>query len=408
MPAHRFSPALLLPGLLVAATGVGAGDLATAGFAGSAFGLTLLWAVALGAGLKFVLNEGVARYQLATGRTVLEGATGTLGPAFTAAFVIYLLPWSYFTGAALISACGVTAHAIVPGMDDPATARLVWGAVHSAAGVAVAWFGGFRLFERVMTACIAVMFVTVIVTGFAVGPDWAAAARGLLVPSIPPPHGDEHGLTWAIALTGGVGGTLTVLCYGYWMREAGRTSIESLTVCRIDLVVAYGATGLFGMAMLVIASGTTISGRGADLIVSLATQLESGLGTWARWVFLIGAWAAVFSSLLGVWQAVPFIFADLWRRGGPVSTRGLPYRIYLIALATVPMLQVTVPLRQVQKAYAVLGAAFIPMLALLLLVLNGRRAGEHRNRVITVVVLTATLAFFLVAGFLGVRSTWSR
>ncbi len=43
--------------MLIAATGVGAGDLATAGLAGSKLGLAVLWAVLLGAMLKFVLTR---------------------------------------------------------------------------------------------------------------------------------------------------------------------------------------------------------------------------------------------------------------------------------------------------------------------------------------------------------------
>lgn len=36
------------PGILVAATGVGAGDLATAAFTGAKLGLAILWVVVLG------------------------------------------------------------------------------------------------------------------------------------------------------------------------------------------------------------------------------------------------------------------------------------------------------------------------------------------------------------------------
>ncbi len=71
--------ALVGPGILVAATGVGAGDLAIASFTGSMLGLTILWAVLLGAFLKFVLNEGLARWQLATGDTLLEGCVEHFG-----------------------------------------------------------------------------------------------------------------------------------------------------------------------------------------------------------------------------------------------------------------------------------------------------------------------------------------
>ena len=96
------------PGLIVAATGVGAGDLATAGFAGTHLGTAVLWAVGLGAFLKFVLTEGLARWQLATGETILEGAVRRLGPIARIVFVLYLLPWTFFVGAALISASGRT------------------------------------------------------------------------------------------------------------------------------------------------------------------------------------------------------------------------------------------------------------------------------------------------------------
>ena len=65
--------AVLGPGLLVAATGIGAGDLATASFTGSILGTAVLWAAVVGAFLKYVVTEGLARWQLATGDTLLEG-----------------------------------------------------------------------------------------------------------------------------------------------------------------------------------------------------------------------------------------------------------------------------------------------------------------------------------------------
>ena len=53
--------AVVAPGILLAATGVGAGDLLTTAIAGSAVGLSILWAVPAGAALKYVLTEGIAR-----------------------------------------------------------------------------------------------------------------------------------------------------------------------------------------------------------------------------------------------------------------------------------------------------------------------------------------------------------
>ena len=84
------------PGLLVAATGIGAGDLATASFAGSHLGTAVLWAALAGAFLKFVANEGLARWQLATGTTLLEGVVRHFGRLTGWFFLTYLLFWTFF------------------------------------------------------------------------------------------------------------------------------------------------------------------------------------------------------------------------------------------------------------------------------------------------------------------------
>jgi Mn2+/Fe2+ NRAMP family transporter len=381
--------------MLIAATGVGAGDLATASLTGSRLGLAVLWAVVLGAFLKFVLTEGLTRWQLATGQTLLEGAMRHLGRPLEVGFLAYLLLWSYFVGGALISACGVTAQALVPLFDDARTGKIVFGVVHSLAGLVLVRLGGYRLFEKVMGACVAVMFATVLATAVLLGPDWDAALRGLLWPAIPQMGGE--GLAWTVAVMGGVGGTLTVLCYGYWIREEGRRGPEDLAVCRMDLGVAYGMTALFGLSMVVIGSTIHVEGGGAMLLVRLADRLQEILGPAARWAFLLGAWAAVATSLLGVWQSVPYVFADFWamrtRRGQPpeaavpVDTRGLPYRAYLYALALVPLLGLYATFEQVQKAYLLNGDA--------------RRIGlRHRNRPATTAVLLLTLLLFLYFGWL--------
>ncbi len=415
-PARRRPGALLAliaPGLLVAATGVGAGDLATAGFAGMKLGAAVLWAVALGAIFKFVLTEGIARWQIATGQTVLEGAASRLGRLVPALFLLYFLPWSYFTAAALMSGAGVASHAILPVFDDPAHDKILYGSALSIAALALVWFGGFRLFERIMGACIALMFVTVVVTATLVGPDLPEVFRGLAFPTIPDP-GDGRGgegLTWTIALIGGVGGTVTILCYGYWIREVGRTSRDDLSACRIDLAVGYTFTALFGMAMILIAQGADEPGKGAALLVRLADHIGAAAGSGPKWLFLLGAWAAIFSSVLGVWQAVPYIFADTWlvlRRRSPdepakaVSTTSLPYRGFLVALAVVPILGLLTSFERAQLAYTITGAAFLPLLAIVLLVLNTRSAWvgrRFRSGPWGVIALLVTLAFFAWAGW---------
>lgn len=448
--------AIVGPGILVAATGVGAGDLATAAFTGNRLGLAVLWAVALGAFLKFVLNEGLTRWQLATGDTLLEGCVANFGTLFSWAFLGYFFAWSWFVGLALMSACGATAHAILP-IKSPELDKVVYGIAHSAVAVALISLGGYRLFERVMTLCIGVMFAVVVATAIALQPPVVDLVRGLLVPTIPRLMDD--GLEWTIALMGGVGGTLTIVCYGYWIREEGREGPGDLRVCRLDLASGYVMTAAFGMAMLVIGMRTPqVAGGGASLLTQLADSLQGAFGPFGmvvKYAFLVGAWGAVFSSLLGVWQSLPYLFTDLceltWPRAasndresfdGPPRTGGLeppgrteharleraggqqpalrrrpkvntwsrPYRIYLYLLAIVPACGLGLPFAEVQKAYAVIGAMVIPALAAILLYLNNRTSligARYRNHWVTNVVLVISLVFFVLAGALAIAAKFA-
>ena len=408
MGINRFL-AILGPGLLVAATGVGTGDLATGSFAGSMLGTAILWAVLVGALLKFIITEGLARWQLATGTSILEGVATHLGRTPMLIFLPYLVLWSFFTASAMMSGCGITLHALIPLFESAEHGKIFFGTLSSIVGASLVYIGGYRLFEKIMTVCILLMFVTVVLTAALLWPGTDVVLKGIFMPSIPDFAGS--GLTWTVALIGGVGGTVTVLSYGYWIREEGRTSGDDLTVCRIDLGCGYLMTAIFGLAVVIIGSKIEISGSGATLIVAMAEQLGGSLGVFGQYLFLIGAVGAVFSSLLGTWQATPYIFADSWRlfrnppgqndagRARAKPNDKLPiYRYYLLALALIPIAGLFFNFREVQKLYAITGAFFVPMLALALLLLNSRDdwvGRQFRNHASTIVGLAVTIAFFL-------------
>lgn len=427
----KFSLTLIAPGLLVAATGVGAGDLATAGLAGAKLGVGIVWAVVFGALMKWVLNEGLARWQMATGTTLLEGWIRRLRLQWV--FLVYFVVWGFAVGGALISACGVAGSALIPLADDAKTSKIIWGIVHSLGGVILVYVGGFRLFEKIMAGCIGLMFVTVSYCAVRVIPDvdWSS------VTFVNPFALDDQEQTWALALVGGVGGTLTLLSYSYWIREEKREGRDGLRLCRIDLTVGYVMTAFFGASLLLIASTTPeIEGKGSQLIALLGARLGEVGGPSLKYVFLIGAWGAIFSSLLGVWQGVPYLFADFvsetlagGRRGAGceqgfshqrAGRRGRaaklehagtwPYNLCLLYLAIPTMITLWASFQQVQLTYAVLGALFMPLLAATLLIMNNRRAwvaAEFRNRWLTNVFLAVTLAFFVWHGVRAVVSKLS-
>ena len=144
-------------------------------------------------------------------------------------------------------------------------------------------------------------------------------------------------------------------------------------------------------------SGTGVTAKRVDLEYNALGRFT----TITRYADLAGTLGTVFSSLLGVWQAAPYLFADCWRLAVrrsdvPVSTSARPYRAFLIVLALVPMLGLFASFREVQKLYTVIGAYIFPTLALVLIVFNSRSAwvGRFKNRPVTISALAGVLAFF--------------
>lgn len=395
MPADHSTSGfrLIAPGLMMAATGVGAGDLMTGTLAGSELGTAALWAVIAGAFLKFVLSEGVARWQLATGTTLLEGWNDKLGAWIRWLFLVYLTLFSIIVGRALVTACGVAGAALLP-LGGAEQSVAIWAVAHSLAGMAFVLKGNFKAFESIMAALIGLMFVTVVGTTALIAPPLGEIAAGL-VPSVPPGGG-----SWILAVLGGVGGTVTLLSYGYWIQEQNRQGPRMLRVCRIDLGVGNGVTAVFGLCVVVIGSQIEVSGSGAALAVQMADRLAEAVGPVGRWIFLVGFWGAVFSSLLGVWQSIPYMFADfvrLWKGSAGPLRQSTPYRLYVGLIAIVPLFLLNAPVRQIQLTYGIAGALFLPLLALTLLLLNNRGAWlgrESRNPVWINAALAASLVFF--------------
>lgn len=391
---------LIAPGLMMAATGVGAGDLMTGTLAGTELGTTVLWAVVVGCFLKFVLSEGVARWQLATGTTLLQGWNDKLGGWIRWLFLIYLTLFTVVVGRAIANACGVAGTALLP-IGETDTSVVIWAVIHSLAGLAIVMSGSFKAFESIMSVLIGLMFVTVVGTTALIAPPISEIAAGL-VPSIP-----QGGGSWIAAVLGGVGGTVTLLAYGYWIQEQDRRGLGMLEPCRIDLAVGNGVTGIFGFCVIIIGSQIEVAGSGAALATQMAERLAEATGPLGKWIFLVGFWGAVFSSLLGVWQSIPYMFADFMRmRSGATGDlrKSNPYRLCVALVAIVPLFTLRPPVRQIQLTYGVMGAMFLPVLALTLLLLNSRGAlvgTDGRNPAWINCALGACLVFFAALPFLS-------
>lgn len=383
------------PGLVVAAAGIGAGDVITATVTGAAFGTRLAWALLACVALKFVLNEGVARWQLATGSTIIEACARRLPKWIGAYFFLYLLVWTFFVGGSLTNACGLAGHTLFPRWPV-----WVWAIAHSGAAATLVLVGRFAFFERVMKTLVGVMVVAVLICAVVVKPPVGELLRHLAWPALPPASGKS-----VLGIFGGIGGSMTMLCYGYWIRENAWSGVGCQRAVRADLLLAYAVTLIFALALTVVAAGCNAQIiQGSGMALEVAARLEAQLGSVGRWAFLIGFWCAVFSAMLAVWQGVPYLFADfVTQRARATAEHAVDlkttraYRGYLFFLAGPPLVLLFAekPVAMV-ILFTVIGAFFMPFLAAVLLYLNNRRdwIGALRNDARRNVALVIALALF--------------
>ena len=246
--------------------------------------------------------------------------------------------------------------------------------------------------------------------------DPFGALRGLLVPTIPAQSG-----AYVLSIVGGIGGSITILSYNYWMREEELSGSGDLGYVRGDIGVAYFFTAIFGMSILLTANQAFyVAGMhltDAQAVPRMGQMLGTVIGPFGAWAYALGFWAAVFASLLGVWQSVPYLYADFYgilkklpreTRAELTKVTSLPYRVALVFITLVPL-----PFAFVGRplfiiiTYTIVGSLFIPFLAATLLYLNNRipwTTSVPRNHWTTNVLLVIVLVMFLVLGMQEVRN----
>ncbi len=186
--------AVVGPGVLAGLSDDDPAGITTYSILGADYGYSLLWVLLLSTLALIVFHELGARTGIATG----QGLAGLVRDRFG-------VRWAGLAVAALVIAnlgttcaefAGIAAASELGGVD-----RLVSVPIAAVALSLLVLRGGFRRIEHVLLA-LATVFAAYIVAGLLAGPDWAAAAEGLVVPRVP------AGSATLVAVAATVGTTL--------------------------------------------------------------------------------------------------------------------------------------------------------------------------------------------------------
>jgi Mn2+/Fe2+ NRAMP family transporter len=270
---HRRAAILLAvagPGLLAGLSDDDPAGITTYSILGADYGYELLWVLALATGALIVFHELGARMGIVTG----QGLMGLIRER-------YGVRWGALAlGALLVANLGTTC-AEFAGIG----AAMEMAGVSRYAAVPIAALGVSFLVLRGVLMALSAVFVTYIGAGVLAGPDWGAAARGLVVPDMPLTRDA------ALVVVATVGTTLAPWGIAFLQSYAAdkRLTVRDLAAERVDVVTGAVLTGVIG-AFIVIACAATLheSGRSIDSAQDAAVALEPLAGAVASALFGVG------------------------------------------------------------------------------------------------------------------------
>lgn len=328
------------PGFVLSASIVGSGELIATTTLGATAGFIVLWVIILSCLVKVALQLEFGRHTILSGRTPLESINRLPGPKPAGA---HWTIWGWFLLQPLKIAqmAGIVgAVALVLNLFLPQVEVAVWcWASAGLVGLLVS-LERYRMIERSSLALL-VLFTLLTLTSVAAlqWTDYAISlddiASGL---SFRLPAAATMVVFAAFGLTG-VGGD-EIIQYGYWLLEKGyaayagpreetdawrrraRGWIRVMTLDAIASMIAYTvvtvAFFLLGAAVL---NAQEKIPQGNALIESLAHMYTDTLGPWAHWVFLLGAFVVLFSTLFSAMAAWTRMYADAFAQVGLVNFR---------------------------------------------------------------------------------------
>lgn len=379
-PRTRLEPRRILaamgPGMVAALAGADAGGVATYSNAGALFGFNQLWTVPVMCFLLIVAQETAARMGCVTGKGLASLIREQYGVRLSAVAMLALLvsnttvTLSEFAGIA----SGLALFGVPVYVSVPVAALAIWLLTMS---------GSYRRIEKVLLA-VACVFVTYIVAGVMVGPDWGDALLHTVVPHV------EATPQYLSLLVASVGTAIAP-----WMLFLAQSNVveknahaEDLPYQRVDTVTGAVAASVISW-FIILTTGAVL--HPAGVVVSGAEDAAAALaplvGDYAELLFGAGLTGASFLAacvLPGITSsAVCEAFG--WERGADRSWAEAPvYRGIITAVIAVSAVVVMTPgvnLFGIMMVAQVINGVLLPVLLVFMVLIASDRhvMGRYAN-----------------------------
>jgi Mn2+/Fe2+ NRAMP family transporter len=348
------------PGMVLAASIVGSGELILTTTLGAKVGYTMMWLIILSCLIKAVIQSFLGRYTIAMAETGLDAVNRIPGPRFRVGWVVWA--WAAMVFMTLFQITGMfigvsqTMNSIFTGV--PVTA---WVFVFLILTLILLLGGAYHRIERL--AMVKVGLFTLITLMSAVlllsSPDFHAAdlAQGFTF-QIP-----TDGLAVAVAVFGitGVGAT-ELYIYTYWCVEKGyarytgpfedseawrRRAHGWVRVMNFDVVGSMIIYTIATVAFYLLGAGILnkmgLVPAGKEMISTLTNIYTATFGGWAKWLFYLGAIIILYGTIVAATAGHSRMFADFMRLQGAFGHDDYKARlrwrdIFIVVLVVIPVI----------------------------------------------------------------------
>lgn len=393
------------PGMVAALAGADAGGVATYSSAGALFGYGQLWTVPVMCLLLIVAQETAARMGCVTGKGFASLIREQFGVRMSTLAMLALLisnttvTLSEFAGIA----SGFALFGIPAYVSVPIAAVAIWALTMS---------GSYHRIEKILLL-ISCAFVTYVVAGVMVGPDWGDALNATLIPRF------STDPQYFSVLVANIGTTIAP-----WMIFLAQSNVveknahaEDLPYQRIDTVTGSVVASAISW-FIILTTGAVLfpAGIAVNGAEDAASALAPLVGPYAEALFgagLVGASFLAACVLPGITSSA-ICEAFGWERGADRSWQEAPvYRGIITAIIYLSAVIVIVPnvnLFGIMMLAQVINGVLLPVLLVFMVLIAGDRhvMGRFANgriwngltwfTIIAVVVLTIVMFVLQAVG----------
>ncbi|MDD5005891.1 MAG: Nramp family divalent metal transporter [Candidatus Omnitrophica bacterium] len=385
--------AIMGPGIITANVDNDAGGIATYSVCGAHFGYKLLWSFIPIVIALIVIQEMCSRMAVVTGKGLADLIREEFGVKITFYSMIILILANF--GNTMAEFAGIAASAELLGMNKfilvPLCAWFVWFLILK---------GNYKSVEKVfLAAC--VFYVSYIISGFIVTPDWKAVGTNIIKPSI------EFNRPYLFMLIGVIGTTIAPWMQFYQQAAVveKEIKIKDYAFNRLDVIIGAFIVNIVAIFIIIVCAETLyVNGIHISTAADAAKSLRPLAGNYCYLLFAIGLLnASLFAaSILPLSTAYTVCEGMGWELGVNKKFREAPqfYWLYsvIILIGAISVLIPGVNFVKVMLISQVANGILLPfVLILMLLLINRKRLmGEHTNSPIYNIITWAVIVIMIL------------